>query len=95
MLAAEFGYNWKYIDRYMDIPFFVEHMDYREKNPHVGALFQAYLKAQAKAVDNRKENPPPKTPSHRVKEPETSQSQYSNSLQDFLADWKDVGGVVK
>jgi len=81
MLAAEFNYKDDYIDWHMDMDDLFSHMRYRDDHPHAGALLLAFLGGGKKEDE-------------ATEEPKTS-SQYSNYIEDFMADFCGSGGVSR
>jgi hypothetical protein len=81
MLAAEFGYNEDYIDKFLDLDRFSGCLRYRRDYPPISALFKAYI-----GVKEEPHNFARPTTILRPIEPEFVPESTESEFKSFLAE---------
>lgn len=79
MLAAEFGYSYKYVDWCLDMDDLSAHMEYKQDNPHPGALIMAIL--ESFNGDKNKKNPK----ARKKRTPEEQKQFEQEQLQSLVS----------
>lgn len=89
MLAAEFGYSYKYVDWCLDMDDLTAHMEYRQDNPHPGALLMAVLESFNGDKEKKKTKPKHK------RTPEEQKQFEQEQLQELLSAFGNCGPKPK